>query len=286
LAIKFGFSQGSIIMDEKHQLKQNLCMSDHNIKLNSYHSTLVNNKISKEINNVIVPLEKSTTTSSSDGANSVNGKFVIAKCKGLLGIQFCNNKKEFNVTVYDDVILNITGTFEFANILEVGDMVHLRKYNNDVKLDELPILERIATEVDYQKNVTNTLKSVDAKEIFKKFIAQLSLKMKLVDVHYQFDGKKIFFFYTADGRVDFRELAKKLAGHFKTRIELRQIGVRDEAKMIGGIATCGREFCCASFICSFKKITAEDAYKNNITSSISNYTGPCGKLKCCLAYDI
>jgi cell fate regulator YaaT (PSP1 superfamily) len=110
--------------------------------------------------------------------------------------------------------------------------------------------------------------------------------MKLVDIHFQFDRKKLFFFYTADGRVDFRELAKRLASKFKTRIELRQIGVRDEAKRIGGLATCGREFCCTSFMNNFKRITTDIALENNISTSISKYTGPCGKLKCCLSFEL
>lgn len=276
-------------MDNKSSSKHNLCMSEHNTKIDSHHSTLVSDKISKEINICINHIDPSTLNNNTDSTSNEKKEekeFVIAKCKGLLGIQFCNNQKDLNISVFDDIILNINGTYEFANVIEIGEIVNLRKYNIDVNINELPIVDRVAGESDFDKNVNNNIKSVDAKVVFKDLVEQLSLEMKLVDIHYQFDGKKIFFFYTSDGRVDFRELAKKLAGHFKTRIELRQIGVRDEAKMIGGIATCGREYCCASFICSFKKITAEDAYKNNITSSISNYTGPCGKLKCCLAYDI
>ncbi|MCP5062874.1 MAG: stage 0 sporulation protein [Ignavibacteriae bacterium] len=276
-------------MDNKSSSKHNLCMSEHNTKIDSHHSTLVSDKISKEINICINHVDTSNlnnNTYSTLNKNKGEKEFIIAKCKGLLGIQFCKNQKDLNISAYDDIILNVNGTYEFGNIIEIGEIVNLRKYNIDVNINELPIVDRVASESDCDNNVSNNIKSADAKVIFKDLVEQLSLEMKLVDIHYQFDGKKIFFFYTSDGRVDFRELAKKLAGHFKTRIELRQIGVRDEAKMIGGIATCGREYCCASFICSFKKITAEDAYKNNITSSISNYTGPCGKLKCCLAYDI
>ncbi len=273
-------------MEEKFHNSNGLCKSEHNIKSDSHLATLVSNKISQEI----IELKNNNHTKNSDAISSSdegkNPKLVIAKCKGLLGIQFCDNIKSLDISVLDDVILNIGGTYEFANIVEIGEIVNLRNYNIDAKTDEHAKIDRLANELDYEKNVNNSMKSIEAKSIFIDYVKQLSLEMKLVDVHYQFDGKKIFFFYTADGRVDFRELAKKLAGYFRTRIELRQIGVRDEAKIIGGIATCGREFCCASFMCSFKKVTAEDAYKNNITSNISNYTGPCGKLKCCLTYDI
>jgi cell fate regulator YaaT (PSP1 superfamily) len=110
--------------------------------------------------------------------------------------------------------------------------------------------------------------------------------MKLVDVHYQFDKKKLYFFYTTDGRVDFRELAKSLASEFRTRIELRQMGVRDEAKRIGGLGSCGREYCCSSFLNNFKKITTQVANQQNTSSNISKLSGPCGKLKCCLCFEL
>ena len=109
--------------------------------------------------------------------------------------------------------------------------------------------------------------------------------MKLVDVHYQFDRKKLYFYYTADGRIDFRQLVKELANEFRTRIELRQIGVRDEAKLIGGVGSCGREYCCTSFISSFKKITTQVAHDQNLTSFLAKHSGPCGKLKCCLSFE-
>jgi cell fate regulator YaaT (PSP1 superfamily) len=110
--------------------------------------------------------------------------------------------------------------------------------------------------------------------------------MKLVHIHYQFDRKRLFFFYTSDGRVDFRELAKDLASEFKTRIELRQMGVRDEAKNIGGLGTCGREFCCSSFLNNFKRISTQLANDQNLNTNLSKLSGPCGKLKCCISFEI
>ena len=162
---------------------------------------------------------------------------------------------------------------------------------DDDKIDcdeesEIPVIERIASEQDIERHLKNFEDAHEAKAVFIRLVSELSLEMKLVDIHYQFDRKKLFFFYTADGRVDFRELAKKLASNFKTRIELRQIGVRDEAKRMGGIATCGREYCCTSFMNNFKRITTDIAVENNISTSISKYTGPCGKLKCCLSFEL
>ena len=106
------------------------------------------------------------------------------------------------------------------------------------------------------------------------------------NIHYQFDRKRLFFFYTSDGRVDFRELAKELASIFKTRIELRQMGVRDEAKQMGGVGSCGREYCCSSFLSNFKRITTQIAADQNNSSNLSKMSGPCGKLKCCLSYEL
>lgn len=256
-------------MKDKSLPNINICLSEHHQSVNKQYNNLISQKISKN-----------------NGNSGGNNKFIIAKCNGLLGINICNNVNQLEISVNDQVIIKIKDSFEFAEVVETGSLVDIRSGNIEKEGNNMPSIERIAKDNDVERNITNKINADEAKAIFKEYVEKLGLNMKLVDVHYQFDRKKIFFFYTSDGRVDFRELAKKLASYFRTRIELRQIGVRDEAKMLGGIATCGREYCCATFMCSFKKITAEDAYKNNITQSISKYTGPCGKLKCCLAYDL
>ncbi|MBN1637826.1 MAG: hypothetical protein JW866_02590 [Ignavibacteriales bacterium] len=151
--------------------------------------------------------------------------------------------------------------------------------------EKLPIAKRKVTTEDmgrYNQTIEDEKK---AKKIFFEKMNKYELDMKLINVHYQFDKKKLFFFYTADGRVDFRELARDLALEFRTRIELRQIGVRDEAKRIGGVGTCGREYCCSSYLSNFKKITVKLASDQNISSNITKLSGPCGKLKCCLSYE-
>lgn len=211
---------------------------------------------------------------------------ILAKCKGLLGIHFCDNTKNLQIKLNENIIIKIENEFEFATVIETGKIVNFKKDKSESENDCFPIIDRIATDKDFDRNVTNIANSHEAKKVFLELISELSLDMKLVDIHFQFDRKKLFFFYTADGRVDFRELAKRLAATFKTRIELRQIGVRDEAKRLGGLATCGREFCCSSFLNNFKRITTDIAVENNISTSISKYTGPCGKLKCCLSFEL
>ena len=151
---------------------------------------------------------------------------VIAKSRGLLGIHFCENCKNLRLDINDCIIIKHNNEFEFATIIETGQMVDFKREKSDCDEDKiLPIIERIANEKDQDRNLTNIQNSTEAKSVFLKLINELSLEMKLVDIHYQFDRKKLFFFYTADGRVDFRELAKRLAANFKTRISLRQIGM-------------------------------------------------------------
>jgi cell fate regulator YaaT (PSP1 superfamily) len=230
--------------------------------------------------------ENADSADGSAGYKSLN--LVVAKCKGLLGIHFCKNCQNLDLDLNDNIVIKFNNEYEYATVIETGEIVNLRMDRSDCENNngELPSIERIANERDIDRHLKNIEDAHDAKAVFIKMVSELSLEMKLVDIHYQFDRKKLFFFYTADGRVDFRELAKKLAANFKTRIELRQIGVRDEAKRIGGIATCGREYCCTSFMNNFKRITTDIAVENNISTSISKYTGPCGKLKCCLSFEL
>lgn len=262
----------------------------NNDLIDSNYTHLVHEKISKEL------FEANGTSSCGEcGEHLLKDKpesfddrnIILAQCKGLLGIHFCENCKNIKLDVNDCIIIKLNNEFEFATVIETGQMVDFKKDKADCEESkEIPIIDRIANEKDLDRNLTNIQNSSQAKSVFLKLITELALEMKLVDIHFQFDRKKLFFFYTADGRVDFRELAKRLAANFKTRIELRQIGVRDEAKRIGGIATCGREYCCTSFMNNFKRITTDIAVENNISTSIAKYTGPCGKLKCCLSFEV
>ena len=144
---------------------------------------------------------------------------------------------------------------------------------------------RKATPKDMAQVEENRQKEKSAFLACEKRIAARGLEMKLVDVEYTFDGGKILFYFTADGRVDFRELVKDLAGMFRTRIELRQIGVRDEAKMLGGIGICGRPFCCSSFLGSFQPVSIKMAKEQGLSLNPVKISGACGRLMCCLKYE-
>jgi cell fate regulator YaaT (PSP1 superfamily) len=144
---------------------------------------------------------------------------------------------------------------------------------------------RVATEEDININTENKEKQDKAFAVCLEKIENHSLPMKLIDVEYTFDNNKIIFYFTAEGRVDFRELVKDLASVFRTRIELRQIGVRDEAKMIGGLGPCGRPMCCSSFLGDFAPVSIKMAKEQNLSLNPSKISGICGRLMCCLNYE-
>jgi len=150
---------------------------------------------------------------------------------------------------------------------------------------DLKNIIRHASYTDMQIMMDNKHKEDEAFEVSLKKIEHHDLKMKLVDVEYQFDGNKICFFFTADKRIDFRALVKDLAAEYRTRIELRQIGVRDEARRLGGLGVCGRSLCCKTFLTTFEPITSQMARDQNLSLSPSKISGLCGRLMCCLAYE-
>ncbi len=161
--------------------------------------------------------------------------------------------------------------------------------NHEVPEEEIvkPLkkLLRVADENDLKKVEENKEKEKSALEICEKKIEKHNLDMKLVDIEYTFDGSKIIFYFTADGRVDFRELVKDLASVFHTRIELRQIGVRDESKMLGGLGICGRPFCCGTFLGDFQPVTVKMAKEQGLSLNPTKISGTCGRLMCCLKYE-
>ena len=152
-------------------------------------------------------------------------------------------------------------------------------------IGQLKEVVRAATEDDLKKMRENRAKESTAFEFCEQKILERGLEMKLVDVEIAFDGSKILFFFTADGRVDFRELVKDLAGHFHTRIELRQIGVRDEAKMMGGLGICGQPFCCSRFLSDFQPVSIKMAKEQGLSLNPTKISGTCGRLMCCLKYE-
>lgn len=163
-----------------------------------------------------------------------------------------------------------------------GDIQYVEpdKLNYELK----PIL-RQADEADIRHFEENQLLEAEAFSTCLKKIKELSLEMNLVDVEYMFDNKRVIFYFTAEGRVDFRQLVKELAGAFHTRIELRQIGVRDEARLLGGIGSCGRELCCRTFLRNFVPVSIKMVKEQNLSMNPTKISGQCGRLLCCLNYE-
>lgn len=157
--------------------------------------------------------------------------------------------------------------------------------NEDNITKPLKKVIRVATEADKKTLEENKAKEKDAFGICEKKIEAHGLDMNLVDVEYTFDRSKLLFYFTADGRVDFRELVKDLASTFKTRIELRQIGVRDESRMIGGFGICGRPFCCNTFLTDFQPVSIKMAKEQGLSLNPTKISGTCGRLMCCLKYE-
>ncbi len=175
---------------------------------------------------------------------------------------------------------------ETARGVECGTVAAGNKAVPDEEIvHPLKSIIRKATEADLKKVEANKLLEKKAFDIAMKKIESHGLDMKLVNVEYTFDASKVLFYFTADGRVDFRALVKDLASVFKTRIELRQIGVRDEAKMLGGLGVCGKQFCCSSFMGEFAPVSIKMAKEQGLSLSPVKISGTCGRLMCCLKYE-
>ena len=175
---------------------------------------------------------------------------------------------------------------ETARCIECGEVAMENRMVEDANIVQpLKKVIRIATEEDIAILKKNKEKEAKAAVIFEEKVAFRKLDMKLVDVEYTFDGSKILFYYTAPSRVDFRELVKDLASVFRARIELRQIGVRDESKMLGGLGICGRPFCCKEFLSDFQPVSIKMAKEQGLSLNTVKISGSCGRLMCCLKYE-
>ena len=190
------------------------------------------------------------------------------------------NPKGIPVKVGEHVIIETSKGISFGECALSNTMVDEMELIAALR----PVL-RVATSEDLKRVENNHRNEKRAYEICQKKIAEHKLEMKLVEVQYSFDGSKILFFFTADGRVDFRNLVKDLASIFRTRIELRQIGVRDETKMMGGLGICGRPFCCSQFLSSFQPVSIKMAKTQSISLNPTKISGVCGRLMCCLKYE-
>ena len=184
---------------------------------------------------------------------------------------------EFDIKKGDNVIVETVRGIEYG--LVVSDIREEKEENVIMPLK--PVI-RIATQEDKKAAKDNLEKEKKAFRICKEKIAKHNLEMKLIDAEYTFDNNKVLFYFTADGRIDFRELVKDLASVFRTRIELRQVGVRDEAKMLGGIGMCGRPLCCNTYLPEFVPVSIKMAKEQNLSLNPTKISGICGRLMCCL----
>lgn len=202
----------------------------------------------------------------------------------IVGIRFRNvgkiyyfDPKNYKMQVGDHVIVETARGVEFGRVVlgpkEVGE---------DEVVHPLKEVLRVATQADEDREQQNRLKEKDAFKICQKKIREHGLEMKLIDAEYTFDNNKVLFYFTADGRIDFRQLVKDLAAIFKTRIELRQIGVRDETKILGGIGICGRSLCCHTYLSEFAPVSIKMAKEQNLSLNQTKISGVCGRLMCCL----
>ncbi len=205
----------------------------------------------------------------------------------VIGVRF---KKAGKIYYFDPNGLEVKkGDFvvvETARGIEFGEcVIGIKEIPESDIVAPLKSVIRVAEEADINKHKENKVKEKDALDICLKKVEEHGLNMKLIDVEYTFDNNKVIFYFTADGRVDFRELVKDLATIFKTRIELRQIGVRDEAKMLGGLGPCGRPLCCSTFLGDFASVSIKMAKEQNLSLNPTKISGICGRLMCCLNYE-
>ena len=205
----------------------------------------------------------------------------------IIGVRFKSGGKQYyfdpqgqQVSPGQGVIIETSRGVEYGECTQGNTMVE-----DDTVVQPLRPMVRIATQADLQTVERNHEREAKAFQICQEKILAHGLDMKLVEVEYSFEGNKILFFFTSEGRVDFRALVKDLAGVFHTRIELRQIGVRDEAKMLGGLGICGKPFCCATFLDEFQPVSIKMAKTQNLSLNPTKISGTCGRLMCCLKYE-
>lgn len=205
----------------------------------------------------------------------------------VIGVRFRQNGKIYffspnslEIEVGQNVIVETARGIEYGKVV-----LGRRKIKSEKVISTLKSVIRIATPEDDKINEENTKKGAEAFKICLEKIAKHGLEMKLIDTEYTFDNNKVLFYFTADGRIDFRELVKDLASVFKTRIELRQIGVRDETKILGGIGICGRSLCCHTHLSEFVPVSIKMAKEQNLSLNPTKISGVCGRLMCCLKHE-
>lgn len=201
--------------------------------------------------------------------------------------EFFRNAKRLDIVTGDPVVVDVPNGHHIGYISLQGELVRLQMTKKGIKDDEeIREIYRKATSRDLERWDEARNKEESVMYRTKEIIQQTKLEMKLTDVEFQADGTKATFFYSAEGRVDFRELIKLLASEFKIRVEMRQISVRQEAGRIGGLGVCGRELCCSTWLTDFKNVSTSAARYQNLSLNPSKLSGQCGRLKCCLNYEL
>ena len=202
----------------------------------------------------------------------------------VVGVRFRNvgkiyyfSPKNYEIKTGDHVIVETARGIEYGKVVLAP-----REVSDDSVVHPLKEVLRVATKDDDEREAQNRSKERNAFKICQKKIREHGLEMKLIDAEYTFDNNKVLFYFTADGRIDFRQLVKDLASIFKTRIELRQIGVRDETKILGGIGICGRCLCCHTYLSEFVPVSIKMAKEQNLSLNQTKISGVCGRLMCCL----
>lgn len=213
---------------------------------------------------------------------------------GVIEVKFKGGRKEYfknesNLDLYtgDFVVCEMPTGFHIGSVSLQGELVRLQMIKKGIKeSDELAVIHRLATEKDLEKHSQAINRDLPTMYRTREICKELKLNLKLSEVEFQSDNSKATFFYSADDRVDFRELIKMLAGEFKVRIEMRQISLRQEAGRLGGIGSCGRELCCSTWLSDFKTIPTAAARYQNLSLNPAKLSGQCGRLKCCLNYEL
>ncbi|MBO7761666.1 MAG: stage 0 sporulation family protein [Clostridia bacterium] len=205
----------------------------------------------------------------------------------VVGVSFRTAGKKYyfspgrlTLAIGDEVIVETARGMEFGHVSIANTTVPASAITPPLRL-----VTRRATEMDRERNARNRELEVDALRVCREKVARHNLEMSLISAEYTFDNSKLLFYFTAEGRVDFRELVKDLASVFHTRIELRQVGIRDEAKMLGGLGVCGRPFCCATFLPDFAQVSIKMAKEQNFSLNSAKISGACGRLMCCLRFE-
>ena len=223
----------------------------------------------------------------SDISNSKINPFKIVEVRFKNGRKGYYRNNELNVSIGDTIMTESEKGYDIGAVTLTGELVRIQLKKKGINIDdELFSLKRFPNEKEISKWQELMRKESEIQVRARIIAIDLGLKMKISDVEFQADGSKLIFYYTADGRVDFRELIKRYAGEFKTRIEMKQVGRREEASILGGIGSCGRELCCSTWLKDLRKVNTSSARYQKLAINPEKLAGQCGKLKCCLNYEL